>query len=346
MGVFALMVLAGVCPPRPSRLVTPFAGSPAAEGTLSLAAVLLEGIAGIATDDMRWHVAGGRMARDRLRRLARRRDVRLTGDAEGVDAAAAWFDRHGGSEVLVSRTVPGARPPISAPAGLAGMAPRRFVLLMALDGAVRVGMLMAAGHALRARYERVGAWLDAVTTTVVMAIGLLHPMRFSQGPRRRAGSTRSAFRGVRRAGLRRRRTIRVGPAPADGRGEPDRRGELDKKVIIFAASAICPKSSLKSDDGAAPMPFAQSKSRHEIVPRIPVRRSGQRRDLSNSSDRRRRSPPGHGHNRPGERRIGLRHGAAEIATARPGMTTAQAPGAVVPAMPMAARDGSATAAGT
>lgn len=184
-GVFALMVLENVFPPIPSELVMPLAGFQAAEGTLSFAAVLVAGIAGSVVGALPWYYAGRRVGHDRLRRLAARHGIWLTMDAGDVDAATAWFDRHGGKAVFLGRMVPGVRTLISVPAGLAGMEIGRFVVLTALGSAAWVGVLTAAGYGLRAQYARIGAWLDPVTTAVVVAVALLYLVRIGRMLRRR-----------------------------------------------------------------------------------------------------------------------------------------------------------------
>ena len=177
LGVFALMVLENVFPPIPSELVMPLAGFQSAEGTLSLGAVLIAGIVGSVAGALPWYYAGRWIGRERLRHLAERHGVWLTMSAEDVDGAIAWFDRHGGKAVFLGRMVPGVRTLISVPAGLADMALGRFLVLTALGSAVWVGLLTAAGYLLKAQYERVGAWLDPVTTVIVIGIVGLYLFR-------------------------------------------------------------------------------------------------------------------------------------------------------------------------
>ena len=177
LGVFALMVLENVFPPIPSELVMPLAGFQSAEGTLSLGAVLIAGIVGSVAGALPWYYAGRWIGRERLRHLAERHGVWLTMSAEDVDGAIAWFDRHGGKAVFLGRMVPGVRTLISVPAGLADMALGRFLVLTALGSAVWVGLLTAAGYLLKAQYERVGAWLDPITTVIVIGIVGLYLFR-------------------------------------------------------------------------------------------------------------------------------------------------------------------------
>ncbi|WP_299653528.1 DedA family protein [uncultured Jannaschia sp.] len=188
-GVFALMVLENIFPPIPSELVMPLAGFQAAEGTLSLLAVLLAGIAGSVAGALPWFYAGRLVGRAQLRRLAERHGVWLTMEAGDVDATIAWFDRHGGKAVFLGRMVPGVRTLISVPAGLADMALIRFLILTALGSAVWVSLLTAAGYLLRSQYERIGAWLDPVTTAIVIGIVGLYLFRLIRMLlRRRTGS--------------------------------------------------------------------------------------------------------------------------------------------------------------
>ena len=168
LGVFGLMLLENVFPPIPSELVMPLAGFKAAQGELSLVAVLLAGTFGTLAGALPWYYAGRIMGRERLIAWAGRHGFWLTLSAEDVETAIDWFDRHGRAAVFFGRMVPGIRTLISVPAGLAAMPLGMFLVLTALGSAFWIGFLTAAGYVLRSQYDRVQAWLDPVTTAIIV----------------------------------------------------------------------------------------------------------------------------------------------------------------------------------
>ena len=71
-----------------------------------------------------------------------------------LDRADAWFTRYGDAAVLVARVVPVVRSFISIPAGVAGMALPRYMLLSIPGSAVWCFAIAGAGVALGSGWER------------------------------------------------------------------------------------------------------------------------------------------------------------------------------------------------
>ena len=145
VGVAALVALENLFPPLPSEVVLPLAGFLAGQGKLSLAAVLVAATVGSVVGALVLYWAGAALGRDRMRRIAERLPLM---DADDVDRAQGWFDRHGRSAVLVGRLVPGVRSLVSIPAGIARMPLLPFLGYTTLGSAAYNAVLVLLGHQL------------------------------------------------------------------------------------------------------------------------------------------------------------------------------------------------------
>ena len=169
-GVAFLMFAENVFPPIPSELIMPLAGFNAARGEMSVAGVLLAGVAGSVAGVYLWYAVGRRIGSDRMRGLTERHGRWLTLTPEEFDRAEAWFERHGPAAVAFGRLLPTVRTLISVPAGVARMGRWRFLIYTTLGTTVWNGFLTAAGYLLESQYERVQAWLNPVSTAVVIGL--------------------------------------------------------------------------------------------------------------------------------------------------------------------------------
>ena len=134
-GVAALVALENVFPPLPSEVILPLAGFLAGQGKLSLAAVIVAATVGSVVGALVLYWAGAALGRERLRRIAERTPLM---DADDVDRAQAWFDRHGRTAVLAGRLVPGVRSLISIPAGVSRMPLLPFLAYTTLGSAAMI----------------------------------------------------------------------------------------------------------------------------------------------------------------------------------------------------------------
>ncbi|GGG70323.1 membrane protein [Salipiger pallidus] len=183
-GVGLLMFLENVFPPIPSELIMPLAGFNAARGEMSLLLVIAWGSAGSLAGAYLWYWIGRRIGYDRLCRLAQKHGRWLSVSPDELDSANGWFDRHGGSAVLIGRMIPTIRTFISVPAGVRRMHRGWFLGLSALGTVLWTTLLTLAGYWLEGGYEAVSAWLDPVSTAVVVGLVAIYVWRVATYNRR------------------------------------------------------------------------------------------------------------------------------------------------------------------
>jgi membrane protein DedA with SNARE-associated domain len=169
LGVAVLVALENLFPPLPSEVVLPLAGFLAGQGKLSLTAVLVAATAGSVAGALVLYWAGAALGAERLRRLAERLPLM---DADDVDRAQGWFDRHGRTAVLVGRLVPGVRSLISIPAGVARMRLAPFLLYTTVGSAAYNAVLVLLGHQLGSRWTSVERYSDPINYGVYGLVAL------------------------------------------------------------------------------------------------------------------------------------------------------------------------------
>jgi membrane protein DedA with SNARE-associated domain len=178
LGIFLLMVAENIFPPIPSELIMPFAGFVAANGDLNPAGVLIAGIAGSLVGTFAWYAAARLLGIERFRQLCNRFGRFATISEDDIDKAVRWFDRYGHWAVLIGRLIPAIRTLISVPAGLAAMPIGKFLAVSAVGTALWTAFLTAAGFLLHEQYEIVEAWVDPVSTAVVIFAVVIYIWRF------------------------------------------------------------------------------------------------------------------------------------------------------------------------
>ena len=177
-GIFLLMVAENLFPPIPSELIMPFAGYVAANGELNGWGVLLAGTLGSLVGTSAWYAVARIMGLERVTWLCNKLGRVATLSEDDIDKAHHWFERHGGLAVFLGRLIPAIRTLISVPAGLAAMPFGRFLLISAAGSLLWTGLLTAAGFLLQANYESVEAWVDPVSTGVLVLAVVLYIYRF------------------------------------------------------------------------------------------------------------------------------------------------------------------------
>jgi membrane protein DedA with SNARE-associated domain len=203
--IFVLCLLQSCCVPTSSELTLGLAGALAAQGKLSLVAVILVGTLGeVVGAYVAWLVGryAGRAAVDRFGRsiLVSHRDL---------DRAEAWYERHERFGVLGSRLLPVIRNFVALPAGIAEVPLLRFGLLTAGGSLVWDGAWAGIGygvgthwHAIAKGFGDIGYVLGALALAA-LAYGVFHRYRnYKEGAAERAdgpsGSLGRSTTGTRR----------------------------------------------------------------------------------------------------------------------------------------------------
>lgn len=177
-GIFMLMLIENIFPPIPSELIMPFAGYVAATGQLNTLGVMIAGVAGSLLGTSVWYIAARLLGIDRFRRLCNWFGRVATINERDIDMAVHWFDRYGTWAVLLGRLIPAIRTLISVPAGLAAMPVWKFLAISLAGTTIWTGLLAGAGFVLHEGYHIVEAWVDPVSTAVVILAVVIYIYRF------------------------------------------------------------------------------------------------------------------------------------------------------------------------
>lgn len=179
VAIFLLSVLQSCCVPTSSELTLGFAGVLAAEGRLSLPAVIVVGAAGeVVGAFIAWVIGrtGGRAFVDRFGRyiLLSHRDL---------DRAEAWYKRHERWGVFGSRLLPVIRNFVALPAGVAEVPLLRFGALTAAGSLIWDAAMALIGYEVGARWKSVmhgfsdAGYLLAAVAVVAIVVFIAHRYR-------------------------------------------------------------------------------------------------------------------------------------------------------------------------
>lgn len=172
VGVGLLVALENLIPPIPSEIVLSMAGYLAAEGRVNLVLVWIAATLGSVGGAIALYYLGYGIGEDRLRRWLDR--IPLV-DADDLDTADRWFERHAKSAVLFGRMAPVVRSLVSIPAGANHMPFGMFILLTALGSGVWNGIFVGGGYALGSRWQKLEQYSQyfdyAIWALIVIAIG-------------------------------------------------------------------------------------------------------------------------------------------------------------------------------
>lgn len=177
--IFVLCVLQSCCVPTSSEITLGFAGVLAAQGKLSLPAVIAVGVAGeVVGAYIAWAVGryAGRAVVDRFGRyiLLSHRDL---------DRAEAWYERHERFGVFGSRLLPVIRNFVALPAGIAEVPLVRFGLLTAAGSLLWDGAWAGIGYGVGSHWHKIASGFSDIgyvlgaLAVVVIALALYHRYR-------------------------------------------------------------------------------------------------------------------------------------------------------------------------
>ena len=164
VGLALLLVAENLFPPIPSEVVLPLAGFLVGRGDLSLWGALFAATFGSVAGALVLYAMGRWGGRPLVLRYGRWLRV----DEEGLGRAEKWFYSYGDWVVLFARVVPVARSIVSIPAGTMKMGIVRFLVLTTLGSAAWNGLLIGAGVALGANWQRVQHWIGSYSDVVLI----------------------------------------------------------------------------------------------------------------------------------------------------------------------------------
>lgn len=185
-GIAMLMLAENLFPPLPSELIMPFAGFLAARGELHPVLVVAAGAFGSLVGALPWYWIGRKVGAERLKSLAQRHGRWVALTPGEIDRGQKLFERHGPVVLVFGRLVPALRTVVALPAGMARMGVVPFVLWTLLGSLVWTSLLTLAGYLLESQYERIGKWLNPVSTVIFAVIVVWYVVRVlrhrSDGP--------------------------------------------------------------------------------------------------------------------------------------------------------------------
>lgn len=185
--IFVVAFIEAICIPFPSEITFGFTGALAAEGHLSLAAVIAVGVAGEFLGSLAAYVIG----RTGGRALVERHGKYVLLSGGDVDRATAFMARVGAPAVLIGRMVPLLRAFISLVAGIGEVPPVRFALSSFVGTAIYGSALASIGYALGTGWHRIVKGFTAASIVVVamivlaLAVAVWHRWRTLRDERRR-----------------------------------------------------------------------------------------------------------------------------------------------------------------
>lgn len=172
VGIFLLMLAENVFPPIPSEVIMPVAGLAVGAGRMNFTVVLLAALAGTLLGNLPWYLIARLVGRQRFLELTARWGKYAAVKPADVQAAIAWFDRHGSKAVLLGRLAPGVRTLISIPAGLSEMPFGRFLVLSTIGSAVWITLLLLAGVILHDNWHTIADIIGPLGTLFVATVAV------------------------------------------------------------------------------------------------------------------------------------------------------------------------------
>ena len=170
LGAAIAVFLENLFPPIPSEVVLPLTGFAASDGVLTVGAAMAWTTAGSVAGALVLYGIGAALGRGRTTALVTRLPLVEPAD---VRRAEAWFADHGRSAIFFGRMVPGVRSLVSIPAGVDRMPLGWFTAYTTAGSAIWNAVLIGAGYALGARWDRVEPYVGTASDLVLLAVAVL-----------------------------------------------------------------------------------------------------------------------------------------------------------------------------
>ena len=172
VGVGLLVALENLIPPIPSEIVLSMAGYLASAGRVNVVLVAIAATAGSVLGALALYWLGYALGEDRLRRWLDR--IPLV-DADDLNLADRWFERHEKGAVFFGRMAPVVRSLVSIPAGANHMKLGTFTLLTTIGSGIWNCLFIGGGYALGSRWQRLeqySSYFDyAIMAFFAVAVG-------------------------------------------------------------------------------------------------------------------------------------------------------------------------------
>ena len=177
VGIFLLMFLETIFPPIPSEVIMPLAGVQAAQGQLSLWAVIASGSGGAMLGNLFWYALARVIGLQRFKPFIVRYGRWLTLDWDDVEKSERLFGRFGAIIVSGGRMLPTIRSVISIPAGLLNMRLKSFLIWSTVGTVVWTAALATAGWGLGKAFRDVEKVLGPLSSAVILLIVVAYVWR-------------------------------------------------------------------------------------------------------------------------------------------------------------------------
>jgi membrane protein DedA with SNARE-associated domain len=173
LGIFIMMAIESSFIPFPSEIVLVPAGYLAAQGEMSMAAIMAAALAGSLVGAFVNYYLAKTLGRRFLLRYGRYFFIK----GETLLKMEAYFKAHGHISTFTGRLIPGVRQLISIPAGLAKMNLGEFALFTFFGAGIWALILVLVGYFIGENQELIKEYLREITIIVfiaVLGLGLLY----------------------------------------------------------------------------------------------------------------------------------------------------------------------------
>lgn len=173
-GIFFLILIENLFPPIPSEVILTFGGFMTTYTALRVPGVIAASTLGSVLGAVFLYFVGRLIPAQKLRMLLEGKwGKSLHFQAADVEDASGWFDKKGKSTVFFCRFIPIIRSLISIPAGMSRMSMLPFLVLTFAGSLGWNTVLIGAGAAAGASWERVLLVLQNYSDFVFVAAGMV-----------------------------------------------------------------------------------------------------------------------------------------------------------------------------
>lgn len=173
-GITMLIILENVFPPIPSEVILTFGGFMTTYTSLSPVGVIFFSTVGATAGALILYYVGRLLPQERMEKIVDGKVGKVLGfKKDDVGKAVKWFDKKGIAAVFLCRCVPIVRSLISIPAGMSAMDMTKFVLYTFAGSLVWNTVLVFAGAAAGASWDKIAGVVDTYSTFTLIALVIL-----------------------------------------------------------------------------------------------------------------------------------------------------------------------------